>query len=75
MGFLDYAALILGCWLVFSGIRAVRSQHVEVPEDIDGARAIQIGWLWIVLGILFVLGVTFDVSALKSLFKLFLESG
>jgi hypothetical protein len=75
MGFLDYAALILGGGLIFSGIRAIRRQHVEVPEDVDGARAVRIGWLWIALGILFVLGVVFDISALKFFFKLFLESG
>lgn len=35
--FFEWATLILGTWLVFSGIRAARGEHVEVPEEVDGA--------------------------------------
>lgn len=49
MGFHDYAALILGLGFIFSGTRAIRRQHVEVPENVDGTGAVRIGWLWIAL--------------------------
>ena len=37
-------------------------------------QPVRLGWLWFVLGLLFVLGVAFDIHLLKSLFRLFLES-
>jgi len=74
MGFLEWAALIVGAGLLTSGVRAIRRQKVRVPEEYTGDRAVRLGWLWIGLGTLFVLAVIFDIAFLKTLFRLFLES-
>jgi hypothetical protein len=74
MGFLEWAALIIGAGLIVSGTRAIRRQKVQVPEEYTGNRAVRLGWLWIGLGVLFVLAVIFDISFLKTLFRLFLEA-
>ena len=74
MGFLEWAALIVGAGLIASGVRAIRRQKARVPEEYTGARAVRLGWLWIGLGALFVLAVIFDIAFLKTLFHLFLES-
>jgi hypothetical protein len=74
MGFLEWAALIIGAGLIASGIRAIRRRRAYVPEEYTEDKAIRLGWLWITLGALFVLAVIFDISFLKTLFRLFLES-
>ena len=74
MGFLDWATLILGAGLIFSGIRAIRRREANVPERWEGDSAVRLGWLWIVLGSLFVLAVVFDIGFLKAFFRLFLEA-
>jgi hypothetical protein len=72
--FLEWAALIMGAWMIFGGVRAVRRQRAEVPELIEGRKAANLGWLWIVMGVLFVLAAFFDVPFLKTIFKAFLEA-
>ena len=74
MGFLEWAALIVGAGLLTSGVRAIRRQKVRVPEEYTGDRAVRLGWLWIGLGTLFIFAVIFDIAFLKTLFRLFLES-
>lgn len=74
MGFLDWAALILGVGLIVSGARAIRRRRASVPERWEGTGAIRLGWLWIGLGFLFVLAVIFDIRLLKTVFRLFLET-
>jgi hypothetical protein len=74
MGFLEWAALIVGAGLIASGVRAIRRQKVRVPEEYTGTRAVRLGWLWIGLGALFIFAVIFDIAFLKTLFRLFLES-
>jgi hypothetical protein len=74
MGFMDWAALILGAGLIASGTRAVRRRQASVPEEWEGKRAVRLGWLWIGLGLLFVLAVIFDIHLLKTVFRLFLEA-
>jgi hypothetical protein len=74
MGFLDWAALIIGAGLVVSGVRVIRRRQANVPEQYEGARAIRLGWLWIGLGTLFMLAVIFDTGLLKTLFHIFLEA-
>jgi hypothetical protein len=74
MGLLDWPALILGAGLIFSGIRAIRRREAHVPERWEGDSAVRLGWLWIVLGSLFVLAVVFDIGFLKTFFHLFLEA-
>lgn len=74
MSFLEWAALIVGAGLVFSGVRAIRRREAKVPEVYQGRSAVLLGWLWIVLGTLFILSVMFDLTALKTLFRLFLEA-
>ena len=72
--FLNGMALLLGAGLMFSGVRAIRRREVEAEGHHEGAGAVRLGWLWFVLGALFVAGVVFDVPALKTLFRLFLEA-
>lgn len=45
MGFLDWAALIIGAGLIFSGIRAIRGRRANVPELREGDNAVRLGWL------------------------------
>jgi hypothetical protein len=75
MGFLDWAALIVGAALIASGVRAIRRRKAKVPELYEGERAVRLGWLWIGFGVLFILAVIFDIAVLKTLFRLFLEAG
>lgn len=74
MTFLDWTAVILGVTLIFSGVRAIRHRQTDAPERYAGDSAVRLGWLWIILGALFVCAVTFDISFLKGLFRLFLEA-
>jgi hypothetical protein len=72
MNFLDWAALVIGAGLIFSGVRAIYRRQANVPEKYEGGRAVSLGWLWIGLGVLFVLSVVFNIGFLKTLFQLFL---
>lgn len=74
MEFLDWLAIIIGAGLIFSGVRAVRRRMVKVPETYEGVRAVRIGWLWICMGMLFIISIIFDIGFLKFLFRLFLEA-
>ena len=74
MGFLDWAAMILGAGLIASGVRAIRRRRVSVPERWEGTSAVRLGWLWIGLGVLFALAVLFGIDPLKTVFHLFLEA-
>jgi len=74
MEFLDWSALIIGGGLIYSGVRAIRRRETYVPEQYKGESAVRLGWLWIVLGCLFMLSVVFDITILKSFFRLFLEA-
>lgn len=64
----------MGSVLTIGGFRAVIRQEVNVPEKIVGSKAVGIGVIWFMLGILFIVGATFDIALLKGLFKLFLEA-
>ena len=74
MGFLDGAALIFGAALIISGVRAIRRRRADIPESYKGAGAVRLGWLWIGLGVLFILAVIFDVTFLKDFSLLFLAA-
>lgn len=74
MAFHDWFALVMGVGLIVSGLLAIRRQEAKVPETWTGEKAVALGWLWIILGALFVLGVVFDIAWLKTLFRLFLEA-
>ena len=74
MGFLDWAALIIGAGLIVSGVLAIRRRQANVPERYEGRKAVGLGWLWIGLGALFLIAVLFDIALLKTFFKLFLEA-
>lgn len=74
MGFLNWAALILGAMLIWSGVWAIWRKQADVPERYTGNSAVFLGWLWVGLGILFIWGVIFDIAWIKALFKLFLEA-
>jgi hypothetical protein len=69
-----WSALTLGAGLFTSGARAIRRRRARVPEPWEGRGAVRLGWLWIGLGLLFVLAVIFDIHPLKTAFRLFLEA-
>lgn len=72
--FLDGAAPIVGAALILCGVLAIRRRRADVPEPYEGQKAVRLGWLWIGLGVLFVLAVIFDIACLKAVFRLFLEA-
>ena len=74
MEIIDWGALIVGAGLICSGVRAIRLREAHVPEQYKGEKAVRLGWLWIVLGLVFMLSVVFDISLLKTFFRLFLEA-
>jgi hypothetical protein len=73
--FLDWAFLILGAILMFSGWRAIAKRRVRSDMgEYEGKWAVRLGWLWIIIGALLVIAVAFDVAILKIIGKLFMES-
>ena len=74
MGFFEWAALIIGPGLIFSGVRAISKRQANTPEPWEGESAVRLGWLWIGMGSLFILSAVFDIPLLKGLFRLFLEA-
>ena len=74
MTFLDWAALMVGATLIASGVGAIRRRQARVPEQYEGESAVRLGWLWIGLGTVFALGGIFDITVVKTFFRLFLEA-
>ena len=74
MDFFRWAALALGAMLLFSGVRAIRKRDANVVENIKGQKAVWLGWLWIAMGVLFLLFAAFDNPVLRMLFRTFLEA-
>ena len=74
MGFFEWAALIVGAGLIGSGVLAIRRRQANVPEPCLGKSAVRLGWLWVGLGVLFVLSGLLDIAPLKTLFRAFLEA-
>jgi len=73
--FLDWAFVILGATLTFSGWRTIRKRRTRAEgREYEGRAAARLGWLWLILGLLLILAVVFDVAILKSFGKLFMES-
>jgi hypothetical protein len=73
--FLDWVFVVLGATLAFSGWRTIQKRHTRADgREYKGRAASRLGWLWLVLGLLFILAVVFDVSLLKSFGRLFMES-
>ena len=73
--FLDWAFVILGAALMFSGWRTIRKRRTRAEgREYEGTAAARLGWLWLILGLLLILAVVFDVAILKSFGKLFMES-
>ena len=62
MGFVDWAALLMGAGPIVNGIIVIRRRHAEVPESVAGRQAVMPGALWTFMGSLFVAGVVFDVG-------------
>ena len=73
---LDAFIAIFGIGLVISGVLAVRRQHVRYDYgEVEGGKAVSIGYVWIVLGVLAILGVVFDVGFFKAIINAILTSG
>ena len=73
--FLDWAFLVLGATLAFSGWRTIVRRRTRADgRDYEGKCAARLGWLWLILGILLILAAVLDIAFLKSFAKLFLES-
>jgi len=73
--FIEWALLILGAGLVFTGWRTTRKRSTMADgREYKGKAAVRLGWVWIVLGILLILAVVLDIPLLKALGRLFMES-
>jgi hypothetical protein len=73
--FLNWAFLILGAMLTFSGWRAISKRRARAEgRDYEGKAASRLGWLWLIIGLLLLLAALFDITILRSFGKLFLES-
>lgn len=73
--FLDWAFVILGATLMFSGCRTIRKRRTRAEgREYEGRAAARLGWLWLILGLMFTLAVVFDIGLLKSFGRLFMET-
>jgi len=73
--FLDWAFMILGVMLVFSGLRTIARRRTKADgRAYEDSAAARLGWLWIVLGLLLVGAALTDIAILKSFSKLFMEA-
>jgi len=73
--FLDWAFLILGVMLVFSGWRTIKKRRTTADgHEYAGQAASRLGWLWVIIGTLLIIAATSDVAILKGLAKLFMEA-
>jgi len=73
--FLDWAFMILGAMLSFSGWRTIRKRRTRADgREYEGQSAARLGWLWLIIGLLLIAAAIFDSSILKTFGKLFLES-
>jgi len=70
--FIEWALVILGGLLIFTGWRTIKKRYTSTDlGEFAGERAVRLGWLWIVIGILLILAVVFDIGVLKSFGHLF----
>ena len=73
--FLNWAFLLLGAMLTFSGWQAINKRRTRAEgRDYEGKAAARLGWLWLIIGLLLLLAALFDIIVLKSFGKFFLES-
>lgn len=73
--FLDWTFLILGAILIFSGWWAIAKRRVRSDmREYEGKWAVRLGWLWIIIGALFISAVVFNIPILKIFGKLFMET-
>ncbi len=73
--YLDWAFLILGALLAFTGWRVIRKRHTTAEcRDYEGKAAVRLGWLWLILGLLLTLAALTDIAFLKVFAKLFMET-
>ena len=74
MDYFRWAALGIGAMLIFSGVRSIRKRDANVVENVKGQKAVWLGWLWIILGVLFLAFTAFNQPLLRTLFRTFLEA-
>lgn len=71
----DGFALLLGVLLVGSGyfsIKKKRSSHTQYGR-FEGQGALNVGFFWLVLGLIFIAGTLFDIPLFKSFINFVLE--
>jgi len=72
---LDWAFLVLGAMLSYGGWRAIRKRRTTAEcREYVGKPALRLGWLWLILGLLLILAAVTDITLLKSIGKIFMES-
>ena len=75
MKFINWALLLLGSGLVFSGWRTIRKRRtVAEGREYTGRAAVNLGWLWVVIGAVLIIAVVFNVAILKNFGRLFMEA-
>jgi len=73
---IDAFIVIFGLALVAGGVRAIRNKRAcHDYGEAKGSKAVSIGYLWIVLGLIAVLGILFDVKIFRQLIELLITSG
>jgi len=73
--FIEWALLILGAGLVFTGWHTTRKRRTMADgREYKGKAAARLGWLWLILGLLLILAALTDIAFLKTFGRLFLES-
>jgi len=71
----EWIMVVFGVVGIYSGVRAIRKREVNTDvAEFKGNSATRLGWLWIAMGILFLLAVLFDIQFLKAAIRIFFES-
>ena len=71
----EWIMLLFGIVCIFSGVRAIRKRAVNTDvAEFTGGSAAKLGWLWIVMGIIFLLAVIFDIQFIKAAIQFFFQS-
>jgi hypothetical protein len=73
---IDWFIVVFGAAAIVGGVRAVRRKKARYDYgEASGSRAVTLGYFWIVLGVVAILGVAFDVALLRNIMKLILTAG
>ena len=73
----DWLVVIFGILLVGAGYHAIRTKQARTDAEFDdrsGDSATALGWLWLAMGLGFIVAVMFDIGFLKAAIRFFWEN-